>query len=338
MNCWEILGIEPTDDITAIRNAFAAQSKLHHPEDDPEGFQHIRQAYRHAMELVKYQSNHSESSITPPPAMKDHLDQPETRNTVPFIFPEMHIPEPVIDESVDSVFDYSAIDHIENQIESTYKFGMDVQADEFLNQARKRQRRKHIKVLFKIGQMLIAVLMLIMSALFIRDFNADKLSPGLNIRNQESVTCEQIETLKKQALVVLSTEADYRLGVLEQLTHGVPYTQSSAAILQISESDYLKLLEEVTANNDTFTEKLEAYRPSEISFVQEQILPVIKSGIISNQFIQVLQLGAMVGMDYGHCFTFTTRYIEYKDDNELNEGLRFYDHLVSPEQWDSYLQ
>ncbi len=329
MNCWEILGIEPTDDITAIKNAFAAQSKLHHPEDDPEGFQHIRQAYRHAMELVKYQSNHSVSDLISPISETRDNDSEQ---------PEMHIPEPVIDESVDSVFDYSAIDHIENQIESTYKFGMDAQADEFLNQARKRQRRKHIKVLFKIGQMLIAVLMLIMSALFIRDFNADKLSPGLNIRNQESVTCEQIETLKKQALVVLSTEADYRLGVLEQLTHGVPYTQSSAAILQISESDYLKLLEEVTANNDTFTEKLEAYRPTEISFVQEQILPVIKSGIISNQFIQVLQLGAMVGMDYEHCFTFTTRYIEYKDDNELNEELSFYNHLVSPEQWDSYLQ
>ena len=31
-----MLGIEPTDDKKAIRRAFAAQSRLHHPEEEPE--------------------------------------------------------------------------------------------------------------------------------------------------------------------------------------------------------------------------------------------------------------------------------------------------------------
>ncbi len=344
MSCWEILGIEPTDDITAIKNAFAAQAKLHHPEDDPEGFQHIRRAYSHAMELVKYQSNHSVSDtiISTSETRDKERFQPETQNTTSLIFPEVHIPEPNLDESTDAVFDYSAIDHIEKQLESTYKIGMDAQADVFLKQARKRQRRKPIKLMVKMGQILIAVLILIISALliinFATDLIADELSNGSNIHNNEPVTWEQNETLKKQALVVLSTEADYRQEVLAQLKRGAPYTQSSAANLQISESDYLKLLEEVAANHDTVIEKLEAYRPSETCFVQEQILPVIKSGIISNQFIQVLQLGAMVGMDYEHCFTLTIRYREYEDDNELNYGLSFYNHLVPPEQWDLYMQ
>ena len=53
MSNWEILGIEPTYDTRAIKRAYAAQSKLHHPETDPEGFQALYGAYQWALERAK---------------------------------------------------------------------------------------------------------------------------------------------------------------------------------------------------------------------------------------------------------------------------------------------
>ena len=47
---WSMLKIEPTDDKKAIRKAFAAQSKLHHPEEEPEYFAALNQAYKAALD------------------------------------------------------------------------------------------------------------------------------------------------------------------------------------------------------------------------------------------------------------------------------------------------
>ena len=47
---WSLLGIAPTDDRKAIRKAFAAQSKLHHPEEEPEYFTALNQAYKAALD------------------------------------------------------------------------------------------------------------------------------------------------------------------------------------------------------------------------------------------------------------------------------------------------
>lgn len=54
MNFWDILEIEPTTDTVVIKKAYAEKLKLHHPEDDPEGFQRVRQAYESALNYAKY--------------------------------------------------------------------------------------------------------------------------------------------------------------------------------------------------------------------------------------------------------------------------------------------
>ncbi|GIO30961.1 MULTISPECIES: J domain-containing protein [Paenibacillus] len=53
MQIWNILGMEATDDAAKIKRAYAAKLKQHHPEDDPEGYQKLREAYDHALKLAK---------------------------------------------------------------------------------------------------------------------------------------------------------------------------------------------------------------------------------------------------------------------------------------------
>ncbi|WP_052759453.1 tetratricopeptide repeat protein [Paenibacillus sp. DMB20] len=53
MSVWEVLEIDPTEDVSAIKKAYAKKLKLHHPEDDPEGYQRLREAYDGAMKQAK---------------------------------------------------------------------------------------------------------------------------------------------------------------------------------------------------------------------------------------------------------------------------------------------
>ncbi|MEJ8304769.1 tetratricopeptide repeat protein [Saccharibacillus sacchari] len=53
MNVWHILGIAPTADSRVIKRAYAVLLKKTHPEDDPEGFQRLREAYDEALRLAK---------------------------------------------------------------------------------------------------------------------------------------------------------------------------------------------------------------------------------------------------------------------------------------------
>lgn len=49
MDCWKVLGIEPTIDKVVIKEAYIENLNLFHPEEDPEGFQRLREAYESAI-------------------------------------------------------------------------------------------------------------------------------------------------------------------------------------------------------------------------------------------------------------------------------------------------
>ena len=53
MNPWKNLKIKPTADESVIKKAYAAELRKHHPEDDPEGYQTLREAYDFALKYAK---------------------------------------------------------------------------------------------------------------------------------------------------------------------------------------------------------------------------------------------------------------------------------------------
>lgn len=55
---WRILGIEPTKDITKIKAAYARRAKEWHPEEHPEEFKRLREAYREAIQYAKSDMNY----------------------------------------------------------------------------------------------------------------------------------------------------------------------------------------------------------------------------------------------------------------------------------------
>lgn len=89
MNCWEVLGIEPTSDKKEIKKAYARLLKQYHPEENPEEFKQIQAAYQQCLhpdqkvESVSYEQNvdikqdiktqpisMKEDEIAPPPVPK----------------------------------------------------------------------------------------------------------------------------------------------------------------------------------------------------------------------------------------------------------------------------
>lgn len=65
MNCWTILQIEPTKDLKEIKHAYAVLTKQYHPEDDPEKFEEIQEAYQKAVAYAKDNSQIAISRNTP---------------------------------------------------------------------------------------------------------------------------------------------------------------------------------------------------------------------------------------------------------------------------------
>ncbi len=63
MNLWEILDISPTTDKKIIKKAYAARSKIFHPEEKPEEFEQLYQAYQEALAYAKNAASQSAEPV-----------------------------------------------------------------------------------------------------------------------------------------------------------------------------------------------------------------------------------------------------------------------------------
>ena len=63
MNIWETLGIEPTTDVKLIRRRYAELVRLYHPEDQPEIYQEIVEAYQKALTYARSRKTRPENSL-----------------------------------------------------------------------------------------------------------------------------------------------------------------------------------------------------------------------------------------------------------------------------------
>ncbi|MDR3071923.1 MAG: hypothetical protein LBU41_00330 [Clostridiales Family XIII bacterium] len=64
-NIWEILGIEPTTERGEIKKAYHQRLPLHHPEEDPEGFRQLREAFDTAIEYAATSAYTHHANIQP---------------------------------------------------------------------------------------------------------------------------------------------------------------------------------------------------------------------------------------------------------------------------------
>lgn len=73
MSIWTILGIEPSADMAAIKKAYARRAAERHPEDDPQSFQALHEAYLEALEIA---ATRLKRNPPPPPDDEPELDNP----------------------------------------------------------------------------------------------------------------------------------------------------------------------------------------------------------------------------------------------------------------------
>lgn len=64
-NCWEFLGITPTINQALIKKAYARLLRRHHPEDDPENFQRLREAYEAALAASRRLKQEEQEQVVP---------------------------------------------------------------------------------------------------------------------------------------------------------------------------------------------------------------------------------------------------------------------------------
>ncbi|MEL7655540.1 MAG: hypothetical protein AAGU75_06500 [Bacillota bacterium] len=107
MNPWIVLEVNPTDDESVIKKAYASKLRAHHPEDDPEGYQIIREAYDAAMKSARILRETNRSASIP--EVSGHaLDSDD--------LPQIVISE---EEPVNQSLSAEVVDFL-NQLESLY--------------------------------------------------------------------------------------------------------------------------------------------------------------------------------------------------------------------------
>lgn len=127
MNIWDILGINPTEEVGAIKKAYAKKLKLHHPEEDPAGYQILREAYDEALKLAK--NKKIITSVKSYESKDEVISEEEiNKNVKSNNLNEVNFTEDIINkkrvyqntDKINSIEDYYTIEDMERVIESFF--------------------------------------------------------------------------------------------------------------------------------------------------------------------------------------------------------------------------
>lgn len=122
MSFWEILGIDSTDNVSVIKKAYAKKLKMYHPEDDPEGYQRLREAYDSA---VKYLKNNKKKQTA------EHIDNSKNEKIMisklnsieDTLEDDVHVPPPIniLDGLVEKSFSFEeTVEEFINEVQILY--------------------------------------------------------------------------------------------------------------------------------------------------------------------------------------------------------------------------
>ncbi|MFF0830226.1 tetratricopeptide repeat protein [Brevibacillus sp. NPDC003359] len=117
MNIWRILDIEPTDDISTIKKAYAKKLKLHHPEDDPDGYQQLREAYDRAIKMAKQREKKQKAEVT---FTADTEAPIQTEEDTPILTVQHRLSFQHIDATLDRNDPVEEIDTFMEQVKALY--------------------------------------------------------------------------------------------------------------------------------------------------------------------------------------------------------------------------
>lgn len=97
---WNILGIDPTDNIKEIKKAYASKAKEYHPEECPEEFERLHSSYKEALAFAKAARKSSAPGMNIPPVSPFAEERKETESEKGFDFSK-------IETTPQQSFDYS---------------------------------------------------------------------------------------------------------------------------------------------------------------------------------------------------------------------------------------
>lgn len=113
MSIWRVLEIDATTDIAVIKKAYAKKLKQHHPEDDPEGYQQLREAYDAAIKQAGKQANRERSEAA---SNVEDLSDTDERSAIPVqpvqpVYLQDHLPlqsKPDVQEQIGQFIDQAS--------------------------------------------------------------------------------------------------------------------------------------------------------------------------------------------------------------------------------------
>ncbi|TBW57725.1 hypothetical protein EZI54_06150 [Marinobacter halodurans] len=154
MNAWEILGIEPGSDRRAIKKAYARLARDCHPEERPEAFMELRQAYEVALEQLAG----AEPGImeVPPAGVEPMPVYPSESEPVPEWEPEYEDGAQTNDHvSASPVFDSRAVETLCDDLASFVRRPLDEQSPEELEAILGHPLLEHMEVRDWVGLRLL---------------------------------------------------------------------------------------------------------------------------------------------------------------------------------------